>query len=140
MRKYHRTLATVLLVLAAGGCATTGGAARNSPGMASESGVIRVENQSVLNLHIYALRGATRVPLGRVETMTSRSFRVPQDFLAAGVQLMAARPGSPRPLVSEPLSLSGGQQVTWHLQDSPNLSGSPTWGVLSFGSAMRHRK
>ncbi|CAN5694003.1 hypothetical protein BH23GEM7_BH23GEM7_30280 [soil metagenome] len=137
MRRYYRTLAALLLVLAVEGCAAAGSAASGSL-RATNSHMVHVDNQSMFHVTIYALHGETPVMLGRVDMLRTRSFAVPAGILEGGtVRLMAARPGSRHQLLSEPLWLTSGQQVSWRLMDAPGISSGPGWGMITFTSPTR---
>ena len=74
---------------------------------------------------VYAVYSGTRYRLATVTTGTSERFTLP-DFLNADVRelsLLADPIGANGAVLSDPLYLSPGDEVEWHLQNQLSLSG-----------------
>lgn len=121
------------LALFGAGCAAGQGGTGLQVGSVRPDGMqIRVENETGVNLRIFALFDGHETPLGRVSAMDERTVRLPFQ-LASMVQLVA-RPSAlnlpDRRHISEPVSLIQGSRVTWVLRASPGTSDVPRLSTL----------
>lgn len=105
-------LAAAVLALVLGACGRRAGAG-SSPATRSEA-LLRVENQSWLDMNIYVLRGGQRMRLGEVPAASSRVFTLPADMVGGGAVLrfQADPVGSDRAPISEEITVERGQAVT----------------------------
>lgn len=103
-------LASVALFLAA--CASTR-TTREADGPTS----LRVENRTTLDMTIYALRGSERIRLGTVTALQTAVLPIPSQVIFGTTRLrfLADPIGSNRTPVSDEISVTPGDEVTWVL-------------------------
>ncbi|CAN5170032.1 hypothetical protein BH23GEM2_BH23GEM2_03700 [soil metagenome] len=105
-----RPVATAALALTLTACAAT------VPGPAGDptrgSATVIVDNQSTLQMRIYATRGTQRVRLGEARALQTTSLRIPPD-LATGfaIRFIADPIGSNRMPISEEITVWPGDTV-----------------------------
>lgn len=127
--KTSRRLAAALLVATAslplGGCSSSKlreGGFRDTvtPGGA----LVTVDNQHVLTMRVYLVRGTLPIPLGSVDTLERRTFVLPTSILGHGgaLRLMADPLGSRATFTSEWIQAGPGDHVEWKLASSLGLS------------------
>ena len=110
------------------GCASSGGMADlTSPFDASASATpctLEVENHGWSDLHLYALRpDGTRLPLGTVGSLDTRTVRFPKTLMAARqIQLLAVPAVLGEAYVTESVMLERGTTLYWHLKNELPLS------------------
>jgi hypothetical protein len=85
---------------------------------------IRVVNNGWSDVDVYVMRGPSRIRLGMVTSMSSSNFKMPPSFLNGSTDLrLHAHPiGGFDDFETQPLLVSGGQQVSLTLQNNLNLS------------------
>ena len=105
-----RLAAGVMLLMAAAGCRSAGGAA--SPGQRAEA-FVRVENRSMLDMTIYVVRGGERRRLGLVNALTTQVLPIPSVLVeGSGVLRFLADPiGGSRTPISEEIVVRNGDVV-----------------------------
>ncbi len=84
MRTATRTLMLLALALAAA-CAGGRGAPADDPG--AEPTLVRVENQSWLDMNIFVVEGGQRIRLGSVTGNSSGTLRIPRSVIGLGRNL-----------------------------------------------------
>ncbi len=86
---------------------------------------VEVFNNNWSDMAIYAVSSGTRHRLTTVTTGTSQKFTLPRHLNAdvREIRLLADPIGGPRAVLSDPLILSPGDEVEWHLQNHLALSG-----------------
>lgn len=84
----------------------------------SDTITIRVSNNNVLDMTVYAVNQSMRVRLGTVTTSSSQRFTVSlrQVSPTGELQLLADPVGSRRGMTSEMIHVFGGQAVEWTLE------------------------
>jgi hypothetical protein len=104
-----KILTAAALALVIGGCA------RAAPDTAVDpraGATLVVDNQSTLEMNIYALRGAQRVRLGQARALQSTTLRIPADLVTGFALRFLADPiGSRRTPISEEISVWPGETV-----------------------------
>jgi hypothetical protein len=114
-----------LAVLALGGCATGKGASEPpsgaidlNTGRQSRDGgktTVRVDNQNLSEMTIYAYQGNQRMRLGRVKSSGVTELRIPSTMVSGVVQMrFYAQPmvtGGQRAYLSETIPVQPGDQV-----------------------------
>ena len=105
-----RALSLVLLAALAAACVSPPGAAG---GALRAGATLRVENQAVLDVNVYALRAGQRIRLGTVSAHSTATLRVPATLVGSGmgVQFIADFIGSDRAPVSEEVVIWPGDEV-----------------------------
>jgi hypothetical protein len=110
-RALKLTLALFLVALGAAACVGKG---KNAPTPQAAT-YVRVENQSWLDVDVYALFGGTRRRLGTVTGNTTQTLRIPSDVVGIGraLSFLADPVGSSRTgtTISE-IYVTPGQQLT----------------------------
>lgn len=99
--------------------------------------VLTVENQHVMDMRVYLVRGYTPIALGSVGTMERRTFALPTSMLGHGgtIRLMADPLGSRGTFTSDFIQASPGDHVRWILAPSLSLSRFSVRHVVSgYGS------
>jgi hypothetical protein len=116
-----RSVLLALTVVLVAGCS----ARANQPHVGEDpTGLrIRVENESGMNLRVFAVIGSNELLLGRVASGQHSSLRLPLGVtgsmrLVARTSAVRSRSGH----VSEPFTLGPGQWMAWRLRDSPGAS------------------
>jgi hypothetical protein len=114
-----------LAVLALGGCATGRGTSEppsgavdlNSGGRSRDEGktTVRVDNQNLNEMTIYAYQGTQRMRLGRAKSSGVTEMRIPSSMVSGVVQMrFYAQPmvtGGQRAYLSETIPVQPGDQV-----------------------------
>jgi hypothetical protein len=77
--------------------------------------VLEVDNQGVLDMTVYVFRGAERVRLGIAGALKKTDLPIPSDmvFGASTLRFVGDPIGSNRPSVSDQITVSPGDTVTW---------------------------
>lgn len=121
----RHALAAILLSLPLGACMSSQLGAhkpldRPTPGGA----LVTVQNQNVLDVRVYLIRGSTPIPLGSVGTLERRTFVIPSSQLghSGSLRLMADPLGSTQTFVSDWISAVPGDLVEWRLEPNLKLS------------------
>ena len=80
--------------------------------------VLRVENQGVLDMTVYVMRGAERVRLGIAGGFKTTDLPIPSDmvFGASTLRFVGDPIGSNRNSVSDEITVSPGDTVTWTIR------------------------
>ena len=88
---------------------------------------IEVVNRNWQDVHVYAVKGTLKHPLGAVGGNASRTLRLPAAFVGrlGGLQLAARPIGRSELHYSEVIDLAPGQTLGWSLE--PNLKLSFAW-------------
>jgi hypothetical protein len=118
-------IALAAAAIIAGGCASvTGPTQHRNADAASERTTIRVNNHNWSDMTVYLVRNGTRMRLGSVSSLDTRTFEVPTSLLisAGEVRLMADPIGSTRVFTSPPVLIAQGQIAEWRLENSLALS------------------
>lgn len=99
----------MLLLATITACASTAGTA----GPVKEGATLRVDNQALLDVNVYALRGTQRIRLGTVTAHSTATLRVPAVLVGSGmgVRFIADFIGSDRAPVSEEVTIWPGEEV-----------------------------
>jgi len=86
--------------------------------------VIAVENDNVLDVRVYVLRGNVPIPVGSVGSAERRVFRLsPAELGHMGALRLIAEPlGSRERYVSDVIQVAPGERVEWHLAHRLSLS------------------
>jgi len=110
-----RVLMSVLVLASAAGCV------KHSiipDGEESDTITIRISNNNVLDMTVYAVNQSMRVRLGTVTTSSSQRFTVSlrQISPTGELQLLADPIGSRRGMTSETIHVFAGQAVEWVLE------------------------
>lgn len=84
----------------------------------SDTITIRISNNNVLDMNVYAVNQSMRVRLGTVTTSSSQRFTVSlrQVSPTGELQLLADPVGSRRGMTSEMIHVFAGQAVEWTLE------------------------
>jgi hypothetical protein len=105
-----RLLAAVALALVIGACVRAAPGAAADPARAGATLV--VDNQSTLEMTVYATRGAERVRLGQARSLQSTTLRIPSDLVGGFALRFIADPiGSNRTPISEEITVWPGDTV-----------------------------
>ena len=77
--------------------------------------VLRVDNQGVLDMTVYVMRGAERVRLGIAGALKTTDLPIPADmvFGASTLRFVGDPIGSNRNSVSDQITVAPGDTVTW---------------------------
>jgi len=108
---FDRTRAFLLLLAAlATSCVPRTGPESVAP---ETRATLRVDNQSFNDVNIYALRSGTRMRIGTVTGLTTRTFVLPKTLVGTGtrVQFIASFIGSSRGPVSEEITIWEGDEI-----------------------------
>ena len=108
MKTTRRQFFAVALVIVSG-CYS-----RNAP-QALPAAILRVDNQGVLDMTVYVMRGAERVRLGIAGGLKTTDLPIPADmvFGASTLRFVGDPIGSNRNSVSDLITVSPGDTVTW---------------------------
>ena len=110
-RRFRFALA---LLLASAACSAL---RHNPPEDETDVITIRIVNNNLLNVTVFNVASGHRDRLGEVTSAASSSFRLHLRRLPANeIQLMADPIGSRRPVTSELLRVSPGDEVQWVLE------------------------
>ena len=113
--------ALMLSTLSLGACTSAQRGARNpldAPG--PRGAVLTVENQHVMDMRVYLVRGHTRFPVGTVNSMQRQTFALPTSMLgqSGAIRLMADPIGSRNTYTSHLIPAWTGDHVRWTLAAS----------------------
>lgn len=89
---------------------------RNATQLANQpAAVLEVDNQGVLDMTVYVMRGAERVRLGIAGALRKTDLPIPNDmvFGASTLRFVGDPIGSNRNSVSDQITVSPGDTVTW---------------------------
>lgn len=89
---------------------------RNAQQMANQpAAVLTVDNQGVLDMTVYVMRGAERVRLGIAGALKKTDLPIPSDMIfgASTLRFVGDPIGSGRNSVSDQITVSPGDTVTW---------------------------
>jgi hypothetical protein len=89
-----------------------------------------VENRTGVSLNITVDRGGTRAPLGRIGMGERRRFEISAALANSEMRLVASRFGAISGLESEAFRLSSGDEIAWHIHDSPGARNGVGWAML----------
>lgn len=91
-------------------CASSG---TNATAENRESPTVVVDNQSVVDMTIYVLRGGQRIRLGMAGGLRKTKFTIPQGivFGPTPVRFLADPIGSSRAPISEEITVSQGEEI-----------------------------
>ncbi|MGQ0562938.1 MAG: hypothetical protein ACT443_13825 [Gemmatimonadota bacterium] len=93
-----------------------------------EKTIVQVENQYFGDMTIYLLNGGSRTRLGRVGTMSSAAFEIPNGLLGfSDVRLLAEPLGPDAGFTSEPLLVSPGSKIELRLASHLPMSYYSVW-------------
>jgi len=95
---------------------------RTSP--AAQGLSITVENDNVLDVRIYLLRGSVPIPIGSVGSAERRVFRLSSAELGhmGDIRLMADPLGSEERYVTNVIQVAPGQRLEWRIAHRLSLS------------------
>jgi len=105
-----RTFGALLLLLSTAAC---GGPRTGNVANTPAATTVRVENQSLLDLNIFALRDGDRVRLGSVSASSTQIFPIPSYLLfgATPLRFLADPIGGARTPVSQEVVVRPGEQA-----------------------------
>src|SRR6266511_1452 len=88
------------------------------PQQTQESAVVEVDNQGVLDMTVYVMRGAERVRLGIAGGLKKTALPLPANivFGPTTLRFVADPIGSNRNSVSDEITVSPGDTVTWTIR------------------------
>lgn len=91
---------------------------------APSTAVVVVHNSQLEDVHVYAVRGSSRIRMGVVSSLSERSLRVLPHMLGGHrtLVLMAETRPSRDTAVTQPLLLFPGARASWWLAPSLSLS------------------
>lgn len=83
--------------------------------------ILKVDNQGILDMTIYALRGTERVRLGIASGGSATRFPLPANLVVGSTTLrfLADPIGSNRTPVSDEITILQGDEVTWTIPPQP---------------------
>jgi hypothetical protein len=113
--------ALMLSTLPLGACSSARRGARDPFDAPQPRGaILTVENQHVMDMRVYLVRGQTRFALGTVYSNQRQTFALPTSIVAQGgtVQLMADPIGSRNTYTSDFIPAWPGDHVRWTLAAS----------------------
>jgi hypothetical protein len=86
--------------------------------------LVTVENQHVLDMRVYLIRGVTPIALGSVGTLERRTFKLSTSMIGHGgtIRLRADPLGSRVTFTSDVIPAAPGDHVSWTLAPSLTLS------------------
>jgi hypothetical protein len=117
MHLFSRHLRVTLAILLAG--AACSALRHNPPEDETDVITIRIVNNNLLNVTVFNVASGHRDRLGEVTSAASSTFRMHLRRLPANeIQLMADPIGSPRPVTSELVRVSPGDEVEWVLESN----------------------
>lgn len=89
-------------------------------GMQPEETTVIVDNQALLDMTVYVLRGAQRVRLGQANGLGKTRFIIPHGivFGSTALRFQADPIGSNRSPISEEITVSEGEEVTLRIPPS----------------------
>ena len=92
---------------------------RNAQQMQSGPATLRVDNQGVLDMTVYVFRGAERVRLGIAGGLKATDLPIPSYVLSgpAALRFVGDPIGSNRNSVSDEITVSPGDTVTWTIRN-----------------------
>lgn len=95
-------------------------ASSRRPAKQQEETSVEVDNQSVLDMNIYVLRGGERIRLGTAGGLRTTILRIPPQLIfgATALRFLADPIGSNRTPVSDEIIVSAGDQVTLRIPPS----------------------
>jgi hypothetical protein len=93
---------------------------RRSPSSTQAETTLLVDNQSVLDMNIYVLRGAERIRIGTAGGVKTTLLRIPPQLIfgATPLRFLADPIGSNRTPISDEIIVSAGDQVTLRIPPS----------------------
>lgn len=93
---------------------------RRNPAGAQDETTLLVDNQAVLDMNIYVLRGSERIRLGTAGGLKTTLLRIPPQLIfgATALRFLADPVGSNRTPVSDEIIVSAGDQVTLRIPPS----------------------
>lgn len=99
-------------------CASSGKGGQAGSGR--EATTVLVDNQALLDMNVYVIRGGQRVRLGTATGLSKTRFTIPQGivFGLTSVRFLADPIGSTRTPVSDEISVSEGEEVTLRIPPS----------------------
>lgn len=105
-----KLLLVAALCAAAPACATTAGGTAASQ---REATTVLVQNQAVLDMTIYILRGSERIRLGTATGLRDTRFTIRQGIIfgATSLRFLADPIGSNRTPISEEITVQEGEEV-----------------------------
>jgi len=109
-RSTQALLAVLLLALATAACGSGKRQGIRSPELAT---ILRVENQTTLDMTIYAMRSDQRIRLGTAYALGSTTFQIPRHlvFGVGRLRFLADPIGSDRTELSEEIAFAPGDEI-----------------------------
>jgi hypothetical protein len=111
MRYLKRSL-FIMFTLTAGACASSGSNAAAEE-RRQETATVVVDNRALLDMTIYALRGAQRVRLGTAAGLSKTKLNIPASLVygATSLRFIADPIGGNRSPVSEEIAIQAGDEI-----------------------------
>ncbi len=90
---------------------------------------VEVSNQNWSDMRIYAVRGGSRFRLGMVSSMSTQVFRLPRTLAngSEGIQLIADPIGSREMHMTQRLTITPGQLVSFRVENHLAISSVSIW-------------
>lgn len=133
MRRCTKRIAPLAILALTAGCATADSLWTNTFGgpetAAETAAVVEVENNNLEDMRIYAYRAGSRAWLGRVPSLSRRSFRLPVEWTNTlhEIRLIADAPAGPGGYQSDPFRVRGNQVVEFRIEDPITISRVSIW-------------
>lgn len=95
-------------------------ASRRNPSSTQEETTLLVDNQAVLDMTIYVLRGSERIRLGTAGGLKTTLLKIPPQLIfgATTLRFLADPIGANRTPVSDEIIVTAGDQVTLRIPPS----------------------
>lgn len=105
----NRRIFIGLALFAVAACATT----KNNIRTESPATILEVENQNVLDMTIYVMRGSERIRIGSAAGLHTSQLKIPPNLIfgATSLRFVADPIGANRLPVSDEISVSAGDTV-----------------------------
>lgn len=110
-------MAAIRRIVILAGCALLAGCASSGTGGNAaeqrEPTIVIVDNQALLDMTVYALRGVQRIRLGTATGLSKTRFTIPRGIIfgATPLRFLADPIGGNRTPVSEEITVSEGEEV-----------------------------
>ncbi len=127
MLRNSRIAATAALILLLGACSTKG--SQNQATLPERQTRVEVTNHNWSDMRIYVVRAGNRFRLGMVSTMETQVFQLPRALSSytGGLQLVADPIGSREFHMTQPLSITPGQLVSFKIENHLAISTVSIW-------------
>ena len=116
-KRMCRSTVLCALSLALGACASQAKNPFDTPSGIASSVYVNVDNGLFYDVGVYALRGGSRFRIGTVTSHSQKRLKVAPSIVGTGrdFRLQADLIGSRERYLTQPLIISGGEQINWSI-------------------------